>query len=183
MQYFLFHSGAYARTLETEQLPEAVLTQKLLTKNQALELEDTYVILVDSQTEEPYPDIISRPAYLISNGVRMILGKYDRSLVFKAVPIIEQETGAQYLYWMMGVDEIDCLSDQTVYDKGGQIKEIVLDETKIGSKTIFKVRTRLGKYLIVRLDAAESLLRRPFYGISLTPVRTQQEEEEYDVIL
>lgn len=177
MQYFLLKSGEYTRTLEADQLPGR-MSERLLTKAHALMLEDTHVVPICSQTDEPYPDVICHPAYLMSNGVRLLLEKYDRSLVFKAVPLIDQRTGEQHLYWAMGLDEIECLSDKTVYDKGRQIRDIVLDETQINNKAIFKVGGTLGKYLIVRLDVAESLLRRPFYGICLRPVRTEQNEEE-----
>jgi hypothetical protein len=157
---------------------------RLLTKAQALKLDDTNIIPVsDDEAEEPYPEVISRPVYLVSDGIRQLLGKYDRSLVFKVVSLINWQTGKQHVYWAMGLDEIECLSDKTVYDKGGQIRDIVLDETKINNKAIFKLGGTLGKYLIVRLDVAESLLRRPFYGISLQPVRSEQDEEEHHVAL
>lgn len=176
MQYFLLSSGEHTRRLIAGELV-SLMPGRLLTKAQAGKLDDTIVMHIDSQTEEPYPDVITRPVYLISNGVRLLLGKYDRSIIFKAVPLIDRRTGEQQLYWGFGLDEIECLSDQTVYDKGYQIQEIVLDETKIGNKAVFKLGGALGKYLIVRLDVAESLLRRPFYGIDLTPVRTEQNEE------
>jgi len=176
MQYFLLSSGEHTRPLNAEGLM-SLMPGRLLTKAQAGKLEDTNVIFIDSQTEEPYPDVITRPAYLVSNGVRELLGKYDRSLVFKAVPLIDRRTDEQQLYWSLGLDEIECLSDQTVYDKGCQIRDIVLDETKINNKAIFKLGGTLGTYLIVRLDVAESLFRRPIYGIVLTPVRTEQNEE------
>lgn len=177
MEYFLLSSGKYAKQLKSPELA-ALIPQRMLNKQQAAKLEDTNIIIIRDKDDEPYPDVITGPAWIISDGVKELFAQYDRSITFKALRLVNEGTGKQSLYWIMGLDEIHCLSDRTVFKPAATVYKLVLSEGKIGDKAIFKIGGVQEKYLAVRLDAAESLLRRPLYGLELTRICLEEEEED-----
>ena len=64
--------------------------------------------------------------------------------------------------------EIECLSENAEFNLNKTlVKRIILDNKKINGKKIFKIKESSKTLIVVRLDVAESLLRREFSGICL----------------
>lgn len=176
MEYFLLTCGEHTTPLCAAKLAKLV-PKKLLTKQQVRELEDMSVIRIAYPAGERYADLISSPVYLMSNGIKELFTKYDKSLVCKAVRLVDEDSEQQLLYWIMGLDEVDCLSKETEFYPTGTLKRLVLSQEKIGKNAIFKLGGIRENHLVVRLDAAESLLRREFYGIELKKINMAETKE------
>ena len=138
--------------------------------------EGSLTIVVEDNLHNEYPDYIEEPVMLISEKLKRIVGKYQRNITFNLVVLVERNRRHQEVYYMMGVPEIDCLVDDIELDAMGNLKDFTLDEAKIGSNRIFRVKGH-NKKLIVRLDVAESLLRRDAAGITFEKL---EDEEEFD---
>ena len=54
---------------------------------------------------------------------------------------------------------------------GNRIIRLVLDEEKIGSNAVFRIKGCDKSCIVVRLDVVESLLRRGVQGITLEEVQ------------
>lgn len=69
------------------------------------------------------------------------------------------------------MQELECLSEKSelLSNRYGIIK-VMLDLNKVGEHSIFKIGGIFDDYYVVRLDVAESFLRREAVGISLTEV-------------
>lgn len=64
--------------------------------------------------------------------------------------------------------EFEVLHEKSEFNLNKTIvKKIVLDEKKIKNKKIFKIKESDKTLIVVRLDAAESILRRNYDGIYL----------------
>lgn len=64
--------------------------------------------------------------------------------------------------------EIECLSEKSELNLNKTVvKKIILDKEKIKNKKIFKIKESLKTLVVIRLDVAESLLRREFKGMCL----------------
>lgn len=64
--------------------------------------------------------------------------------------------------------EIECLSERAELNLNRTVvKKIILDKEKINGKKIFKIKESEKTLIVVRLDVAESLLRREFRGMCL----------------
>lgn len=64
--------------------------------------------------------------------------------------------------------EVDCLSKKTTYKYGRQIDRGVLIKENIPDLSIFKIAGEIDKCrTVVRVDLAESLLKRRLIGVSL----------------
>lgn len=97
------------------------------------------LVLLPEDDGERYAGVITSPVYLVRDTIKELFERYDKTLNFKAVRVIYQSTKEQLLYWIIGVDECDCLSQQTEFLKTGSVKKLVLKQSKIGDKSIFKV--------------------------------------------
>lgn len=118
-----------------------------------------------------YVDFIQDPGPLVSDGLKLILEKYQPQLFFKPVVLADRERQRQTLYWLMVPDRVNCLSADCEINKDGTVKRLVIDERKVNRAKVFRVAGIMEQYTLIRLDVAESLLRRDFYGIRLQRVR------------
>jgi hypothetical protein len=132
--------------------------------------------LYDSQDWE-YSAIIDRPVYLVNTGVKNILEKYDRNIKSTPVMFNDVEKMKQHLYWLTEIRAVDCVAEESVFNPDRTIRKLVLDKKKIRDIPVFRIGNILEEYVVVRLDVAESLLRREFYGIGLNLVLINELKE------
>lgn len=117
-----------------------------------------------------YPDYIASPIPLIAEKLYTILKKYQQDALFHQVVLIEKDTGKQKNYYMMLPPIIESANkEKTVYDRVGNVLDFVLGTECIGRNRIFRVR-ELKNQIAVRLDVAESILRRDANGIWFEPL-------------
>jgi len=132
----------------------------------------TKIIFVDESRKNAYPDILEEPVLLVSEKMKRILGMYRQpGAVFETVILIERKKNQQHAYYQVFAPEIQCRVDMPDNSKGNKAEGLVLDEIKIGYARIFYVNY-YGKRLIVRLDVAESILRRDSFGVRFNRVIT-----------
>ena len=124
-----------------------------------------------------YPDFIENPVMLLSEKLKGIMSKYQKDAVFEAVMLIEKETRRQETYYMISAPRIECASDETTYDSRGNIKELILDQEKVGHFRIFFACGN-ERQILVRLDVAESILRRDPYGVWFERIKVRSKGDE-----
>lgn len=121
-----------------------------------------------------YADYLERPVLLIADKFQKILQKYQPDLGMQQVILVEKQTGKQTPYCMMSPRKIVCADQEaSQYDSKGNVRNFVLDPKKAADETIFLAED-YGGQMIVRLDVAESILRRDANGIWFEPVKTTE---------
>jgi hypothetical protein len=117
-------------------------------------------------------DILTQPAFLVSDGLKRLLTAYQRQAAFRAVQLydIHQDSVNNPLYWIGIYPALPCLSAQSEFYPNGLVKRLVLDRARIPRRAFFQPADLLERRLIVRLDLAESIARRPFTGVKLVEV-------------
>ncbi|MBC2582568.1 serine protease [Clostridium sp. DJ247] len=128
---------------------------------------------IKEKSSSEYIDFIEKPVPLVSDNLKKLLQKYDKKIFFKPIVLCDRKQEKQDLYWLMVPDSIDCLSDKSEFNKDGTLKRLVIDKKKVGNFKIFKVNGIIEDLMLVRLDAAESILRRDFTGIKLKKVEKE----------
>lgn len=126
--------------------------------------------VVDMKTprEVFFPDIIIEPFLMVSEEVADVVEMYTPRTIFKTIYLLETESEIHATYFMPFLEEIECLSEQTKKSRGGtDLLDIVLRKDVVADKPIFRIAGFIHVYLIVRLDAIESMLRRGIRGITL----------------
>ena len=145
-------------------------------------LSEALLIRLKAHRLNEYPDYMEipinfkPPVMLISNKLKPIVSKYQRNIRFQMVLFVERKRGHQEIYHVMDVPEVDCLSDNAPR-RLGDVTELVLDEDKIGVNRIFRVKD-YNMELVIRLDVAESLLRRNGSGVTFEKVKMRRKRDE-----
>lgn len=121
---------------------------------------------VRSSENNRFLDIIDKPIFLVCEQMRNIMAKYNRNIIFKRVALIDRENKNQKIYNIPIWEEINALHEDSEI-KFNVVKKIVLDKEKVKNRKIFKIKESDKTLIVIRLDVAESLLRREFEGISL----------------
>lgn len=126
------------------------------------------VVDMKTPSEVFFPDIITEPFLMVSREVAEVIEMYTPETIFKTIYLLETESEINATYFMPFVEEVECLSEQTKRSRGGtELLDIVLRQDAVAEKPIFRVAGFTHVYLIVRLDAIESMLRRGTRGIKL----------------
>lgn len=143
---------------------------KLDTRNinrlNAHKIDDVLIFQVNAEDNAQYPDVLDKQLFLISEKIGNIISKFDPEMIIKTVPLIDRKRNRQENYYLPIFEEVDALSEKT--ERGVNrtvIKKIVLDKEKILGKKIFKINEYNNQLVVVRLDVAESLLRRKVKGV------------------
>jgi len=168
MDYFIMRQDHRILYMPQLMLPKSLQLDNI-TREQIESFQKTDIIYVKENQDNEYPGYIEKSIKLISNRIMRIMSKYQQNIIFKPVILIEKENNRQVEYHFMVPPEIECGEETSIRDAVGNVKEFILDEKKVGSFRIFLARD-YGNNLLVRLDVAESILRREVYGVSFEKV-------------
>jgi len=134
----------------------------------AHKIDDILVFFIKADKESKFLDILDNQLFLISYEMSEILKKHDQNIILKTIPLIDQVNKKQKNYCLPLFDEIEALSENAEFNLNKTVvKKIILDKEKIQDKKIFKIKEIFKPLIVIRLDVAESLLRRNYKGISL----------------
>lgn len=118
-----------------------------------------------------YSDYLLQPFSMVGERIHSVMEKHQRDLSFRRIILVDKKTGTQHRYYRIFAPVIDCVS---AVESGnswlGEKPEPVIDVGKVKDTRIFLAK-QFKETLFVRLDAAESILRREPEGIWFRPVR------------
>lgn len=134
----------------------------------AHKIEDMIIFNIKCNEETEFLDILDTQLFLISEDMKKIIEKYNVDIIFKIIPLIDLSHERQENYYLPIIEELNCLSEKSEFNLyKTEIKKIILNSEKIKWKKIFKIKESSKTLIVVRLDVAESLLRREYKGIYL----------------
>ncbi|MCT4509031.1 MAG: hypothetical protein N4A48_09785 [Tepidibacter sp.] len=168
MDYFLLKQDQrYTKTPSIIELARKIDKRNINQLN-AHKIEDTTILNIKADSECYFLDILDRQIYLISDTLKKLFEKYEPDIIFKRIAFIDTKKQKQKNYFLPIFEEIEALSSNSEFtlDKS-VIKKVILDEKKINNRKIFKIKEGTKTLIVVRLDVAESILRRDFIGIHL----------------
>lgn len=170
----------YFRMCQDERIfykPQLLLPDNIHLKDAAKEQTDhiaaAEVIYVKENCYNEYAGYIDNPLKLVSKNIKKILSKYQKDISFKPVVLIEKESNRQENYYLMAAPEIECVLEISGGEPPSDRKEFILDEGKVKHLRVFSAKDCNGQ-LFVRLDVAESILRRKAYGIMFEKVKIKK---------
>ncbi len=144
------------------------LNVKNLNLENVEKVKDETIFYANSEKNNNYLDILDNQLYLVSEEMKELLQKYVPDSIFKMAVLIEFKNSKQSIYYLPIFEEIEALSEEAEMNLNKTVvKTLILNEEKIRNKKIFKLKESSKTLIIVRLDVAESILRRDFNGIEL----------------
>ena len=144
------------------------INKKNLNLIDAHRIQEITVFNVKTDESSLFLDILDNQLFLISDGMEKILSKFNEKVIFKKIALIDHIKKRQGNYSLPIFEEIEALSEEAELNLNmTEIKKIVLDKEKIKGRKVFKIKEGSKTLIVVRLDVAESLLRRHFMGIKL----------------
>jgi hypothetical protein len=172
MDYFIMRQDP--RVSDAARLLPNKLSVYGLTREQVSSLPTTQIFYVKESSHIEYPDIIETPGILVSEKLKRIMGKYQSNAIFKAAVLIEKKENRQEIYYIISAPEIACAAGRAGH---GGIEGLVLDEGKVGDARIFRMSGYMNR-VIVRLDVAESILRRDPFGVIFEKAKTAGDSKQ-----
>jgi hypothetical protein len=125
------------------------------------------ILYVKEAEQIDYADYIDRPLLLVSDRLKSIVSEYHSGCRYRAAVLTERRAQRQKVYWNIELPETPCLAEQTTYFQNGLADRIVIDAGRTDGRSLFQITICLRTIRVVRLDLAESILRRGFYGFEL----------------
>ena len=135
----------------------------------------TCAYYVDDSRHNEYPDYLGGRLLLVSEKLKSIMSFYQKNAIFKPVVLIEKNKNRHENYYQTEVSEVQyklLVPEKLGYDP----KNVVLDQEVLGYFSLFYINY-YGKRLVVRLDLAESILRRDSYAVTFKKVVVTTKEE------
>ena len=171
MEYFLLKQDErYTYIPELKELYKKLNIKDINLLNQH-KIDDIIIFYIKSEKNTEFLDVLNRQLFLISEKMKDILEKYKANIVFKMFPLIDYDNSKQEIYYLPIFEEIEALSEDAELNLNKTVvKKLILNKEKIRDKKIFKIKESSKTLVIVRLEVAESILRRDLKGIILERV-------------
>lgn len=132
-------------------------------------IDDITSVFVESNKRMQYIDILDMQLFIVSEEMKALLEMYEPQMIFKTISMIDFNNQVNTLYYLPIIEEVDCISGKSVFNLDKSVlKKIVIKEENIADKSIFRLKGVDTPYIIIRLDLAESIMRRKFKGVKLT---------------
>lgn len=170
MDYFrLCQDHRYEHVPMIEDL-RSVATRRDMTSQNASRIQDRNIVFAISEQAQEYLDILDTQIFLVNQQVKKVIEIYDAAIPFKFFCILNSRLSLNFDYYAPVLPMLDALSpnSETNLDKS-YLKKIVLLKEKIQDRPIFKLDKVRTEAVFIRLDVAESILRRTYHGYCLVP--------------
>ncbi len=129
---------------------------------------DREIFMMETGEDPLFIDIMTEPVIMVTKKVKKCLQLYEPNIPFKEIVLLDRKKRITQNYFVPKFVELDCLTDRSEYTNWNyDLKYAELDRKKIADKAIFTVNGPEKRNIIIRLDAAESLLRRGAKGFML----------------
>lgn len=172
MDYFQIKSDKrYFHPPIITNLSDIVTRRKDMSLENASKLTDINVGFASCEYQVDYLDILDEQLFLINDDVKKVFSMYDPSILFKTICIINNLDGSYCNYNAPLFPKVDCLPDEY---KRGQIRKkeqkLTILKDRVKENSIFKIDEIEEEIILIRLDVAESLLRRGIKRFTLERV-------------
>lgn len=118
-------------------------------------IDEKNVVFVDSKIPLDYVDVIDSQVFLVNENVKRVFEMYETSVRYKTFCLLDNRNKDLKLYYAPILPVIQ-----------GDPKSIIEKEQK-GDRAVFRIEELPYDGVVIRLDVAESLLRRGLYKMRI----------------
>lgn len=147
---------------------------RLINERDSHKLPYRELLFAEPSEDTVFPDVLSFPLFLVTKKVFDVIQLYEPNMVSKQIILLDGKYGKSETYFMPILRSANCFHETTEWNKDGRtFKRLALERSKAGEYAIFRPEAASHTIAIIRLDLAESILRREARGIGLTPVEVR----------
>ncbi|ASR46420.1 hypothetical protein B4V02_06870 [Paenibacillus kribbensis] len=129
---------------------------------------------VKANAESIFSDYIEGPIPLISDALKRLVQAYMPELPLKLTILTQIEQKIQKNYYIPFIERLIAVHPESEWNLDQSVlRKLVLQADAIRGHKIFRIQESTTPLIIVRLDVAESILRRDYTGIALERVRVK----------
>ena len=171
VRYFLLKTDPQYNTAPVIENWYPTIDLRLIHKDSAHNLPNRELLFIRPNPDTVFTDILHSPFFLSTNKIQNVIKMYEPATRFKEIVLLDRTYAKSELYYLPILEHCDCISPKSdlTMDRSS-IKRAVLDLNKIGDRSIFYLDGVRTLYTVVRLDVAESILRRNVCGVGLEPI-------------
>lgn len=143
-----------------------VIDRKTLERKKQSQMPKHMLFQVESHMQMVFTDVVRFPCFLVSELVMNVINKYDQFISFERIVFYDKGRKKSMIYYLPFLNRIELEKDNTCKKEN----DLVIDREKIEGYVITEIICNGKKYFIVRMDLAESILRRGAVGIGLKEI-------------
>lgn len=168
MDYFLLKQDMrYTDIPRLEPITQQIPVWKL-PQLQPDDIAQPLALYIRSEEESEFLDYMEEAVPLLSERMMKLWAMYDPAMVFRIVVLMDRERRLQVPYYIPFPVIADVLHPDSQWNQDRRLlKHIILDAAKLQQRKIFRIAGSTRPEIVVRLDTAESMLRRDMTGIRL----------------
>ena len=171
MRYFLLEHDEKFQDVPLLKSWHAQLDVRKIKRGQSHALPHRVLLEIYPNPSTVFSDVIVKPFLLLSDMARKTVSIYESRIPYKQVVLLDYDNGLTSLYFLPILETVYCLSTKSEISREKTvIYHPVFEESKLPTQSIFELGGLDNSFIVIRLDLAESLLRRGMRGIVLREV-------------
>lgn len=150
---------------------------RLLMKEEYNQLPRRTLFGVRGDENTHYFDVLFHPFFLLSETVQKVVSLYEPGICYKEIIYLNQMLRRAETYYLPILPKIDCLAEKSQFNLDhSKVTKAVISEERMGDTAIIQLSEVKERQIIIRLDLAESLMRRNAKGFLLEEVEYEEEK-------
>ncbi len=169
MEYLrLMQDRRHLHTPYIHTLRDVVRKEEDLYIHDGASIPDQSTVFVYTDQPSEFVSILDEQIYLVSESVKKVFSMYAPLLRYKQFFLFNNRRGEHHIYHAPIFRQLHCIAPESRWNPfGNRVTHCVLDKERIGNEPIFKVAGAGERIVVIRLDVAESLLRREIIDLRL----------------
>lgn len=175
MDYFRIRQDKrYLNPPNITNVRDIVIRRKDVSIQNASKIEDVSVGFSNNRSPVDFIDVLDSQLFLVSHEVKKVFTIYEPAMQFKEICVVNSLTDEYGRYFLPLFPELNCLSDESVVSPDrSYVKHLVLCLPQ-RNISIFKAAGLMTDVVLIRLDVAESLLRRGISKLTMERVEIER---------
>lgn len=134
-------------------------------------LPERKVIEIEANANTTFIDVLSNPFFLVSKEIKKVLSLFEPNMEYRQILCLDSKNQLGHQYFLPCLPFISCISEKSHFNLDhSMLLKPVLEEEKIPDKGMFLLGDVKSRYVVMRLDVVEAILRKKVYGIELEEV-------------
>lgn len=145
-----------------------IIDRKTLNAKKLYQMPKHLLFQVEKHKQMVFTDVLIFPCFMVSEKVKNIIRKYDPFIYFFRIILYDNEKKKSMAYYIPYLNK--ARYEEKRDEANRNIRHILVDRKEVGDRIIVEISDGHYSHVIIRMDLAESILRREAIGIGLREI-------------